>query len=643
MASSQERLAVGIDLGTTHCALCVAKPDARAAHPEVYALPIPQLVSRGAIEARSLLPSFHYFGHASDGALPLPWDAEREFAVGEYARTRASEAPGRVIASAKSWLSQPHVERRSAILPPHAPEEIGKISPVEVSRRYLKHLSEAWAHVAADAAAAAGEPSALLALLRQEPTLLEQEVVLTVPASFDAAARELTSDAAAQAGLRHLTLLEEPQAALYAWIESNGEAWREHLKPGDIIIVVDIGGGTTDFSAIVALEQAGNLELHRVAVGDHILLGGDNMDLALAYAVRAKLGDAGKRLDAFQMSSLTQVCRVAKERLLSDESLERVPISIASRGSNLFASTLSSELTQSEVRQVLLEGFFPNVGVEARPQLRSRSGLTRVGLAYASDPAVTKHLADFLGRQANALEALGDAGAVAEGRILRPNKLLFNGGVLKAPAIRERILSTLNAWLAEEGAAPVEVLPGDDPDLAVARGAAYYGQVRRGRGLRIRGGTARAYYVGVESPMPAVPGFEPPLEALCVAPFGMEEGSSQNVEDQQLWVVVGEPVRFRFFGSSQRRSDHAGEVIGPWDEAGLAELSPIEITLPTEGRAAGDVVSVRLRSSITEVGTLLLEAVPLEAKFPEESWKVELGVRAELEGVSDSEPAASHD
>lgn len=641
MASSQERLTVGVDLGTTHCALCVGRPDGDARHPEVHTLPIPQLVSRGAVEARSLLPSFHYFAHSSDGPLGLPWAQERDFAVGEYARARAGEAPGRVIASAKSWLSQSHVERRAAILPPHAPEEIQKISPVEASRRYLAHMGEAWTQVASETPPS--ELAALHELLREQPSLSEQEVVLTVPASFDAAARELTSEAAAQAGLRQLTLLEEPQAALYAWIESNGEDWRQHLAPGDVILVVDIGGGTTDFSAIVAREQAGSLELHRVAVGDHILLGGDNMDLALAYAVRTKLGDAGKRLDAFQMSSLTHACRVAKERLLSDESLERVPISIASRGANLFASTLSSELTRSEVQQVLVEGFFPSVGMDVRPQLRSRSGLTRVGLAYASDPAVTKHLADFLRRQANALEALGEGASEASPSLLRPNKLLFNGGVLKALPIRERIVATLNAWLAQVGAPAVQVLPGDDPDLAVARGAAYYGQVRRGRGLRIRGGTARAYYVGVESPMPAVPGFEPPLEALCVAPFGMEEGSAQDVEEQELLVVVGEPVRFRFFGSSERRSDQAGELIGPWEQAGLAELSPIEITLPTKGRAAGDVVPVRLRASVTEVGTLLLEAVPLEPKFPDECWKVELGVRAELDAASEGEPAANHD
>jgi molecular chaperone DnaK (HSP70) len=605
--TSNHPITVGIDLGTTHCALCTADPNGDSS----AAFGVPQLVSRGTLESPSLLPSFLYFAHQSEGALPLPWDESRPFAVGEYARARATEAPGRVISSAKSWLSQANVDRRAPLLPLTAVEDITKISPVEVSRRYLEHLAQAWQHSAHG---------------KQWGTLADHDVVLTVPASFDAIARELTSEAARQAGITQLTLLEEPQAALYAWIAAAGENWRQSLAPGDVILVVDIGGGTTDFSAIEVRENDGNLELVRVAVGDHILLGGDNMDLALAYTVRAKLGDAGKKLDAYQMASLTYACRSAKEKLLSAHPPDAVPISIASKGANLFAKAIRSELTASEVHEVLLNGFFPVVAGTERPLNRARSGLSKVGLDYASDAAVTKHLAAFLGRQAGATQN-------NTGSLLRVNKVLFNGGVLKAHAIRTRIVDTLNQWLTADGAAQATVLPGDDPDLAVARGAAYFGQVRRGKGLRIRGGTARAYYVGVESPMPAVPGFEPPMEALCVAPFGMEEGSQHELSNEELLVRVGEPVRFRFFGSSTRREDDVGvhleNVEVSVDDGELAELPPIELTLAAAERMSGDVVPVYLRSSITEVGTLLLEAIPFAAAKEGERWKVEFGVREE--------------
>jgi molecular chaperone DnaK (HSP70) len=598
------RLAVGIDLGTTHTALATLSLAAEDARTQVFE--VPQLVARGALEARALLPSFVYFAHASEGALSLPWDEGRAFAIGEYARTRGAEAAARVIASAKSWLSHAGIDRRAAHLPLGAPEDVEKISPVEASFRYLDHLVEAYR------AAGRGE-------------LGENEIVLTVPASFDAAARDLTVEAAAAAGLDNVTLLEEPQAALYAWLESAGDTWRQHLAPGDLVLVIDLGGGTTDFSVIAAVEREGALELHRVAVGDHILQGGDNMDLALAYAAREKLSAAGQELDRFQLSSLTHACRVAKEKLLSDASLAAAPIVVPGRGSQLLGSSLRTELTRGEVVTLLVDGFFPVTAASTFPVVRPRTGLSQLGLPYAADPAVTKHLAQFLARQARASE--GQAGAPAAGKLLRPTAVLFNGGVVKAPALRERLLSTLNQWLAEDGAPPVRVLPGEDPDLAVARGAAYYGRARHGRGLRIRGGTARAYYVGIESPMPAVPGFEAPVSALCVAPFGMEEGTSAALPPQELGVIVGEPLSFRFFGSSVRRSDPAGALLERWAPGELEELSPIELTLPAEGRSPGDFVPIRLQASVTPVGTLQLDARPLEPREPDERWKLELSVR----------------
>ncbi|MGK4000508.1 Hsp70 family protein [Sorangium sp. So ce1024] len=622
------RYIVGIDLGTTHCALSYARIPEEGADPRLTpsaeVLAVPQLVAQGALEARPLLPSFMYIPHESEGAQALPWDAERRFVVGEHARARGVDAPARLISSAKSWLCHPGIDRRGPTLPVGAPEDIEKISPVEASWRYLEHLTEAWDH--------------LFAKDDPELALAKQEIVITVPASFDAAARELTVEAASAAGFEDLTLLEEPQAAVYAWIDAAGEAWRKHLQPGDVLLVVDVGGGTTDFSAIAAVPRDdGSLELVRVAVGDHILLGGDNMDLALAHVVKAKLAAEGKELDRWQMTSLTHAARVAKERLLGDPSMNEAPIVIAGRGSKLLGASIRTELTRDEITRTLVDGFFPEVPSSARPATRARAGLTQLGLPYAQDPAITRHLAAFLGRQAGAtakLEGFVPKGAAGDehGRapqLLHPTAVLFNGGVMKSAALRERLVATLGAWLEEDGAPRPRVLPIDDLDLAVARGAAAYGLARRGRGLRIRGGTARAYYVGIEGAVPAVPGLEPPITALCLAPFGMEEGTEATLPPQEFGVVVGEPVRFRFFSSSVRRDDQAGTELEDWKPGELEELSPIEVTLPAEGRREGDMVPVRLRASVTEVGTLLLEAIPREAQKPNERWRIELSVRSE--------------
>jgi molecular chaperone DnaK (HSP70) len=613
---SSARYVVGIDLGTTHSALAYAKipadGDESAARAEV--LSIPQLVAKGTVEARELLPSFFYVAHESEGPQVLPWDAERKYVVGEYARARGVDAPARVIASAKSWLCHPAVDRRGAILPAGAPEDVERISPVEASWRFLEHISEAWDHVVAK-----GD---------LELALAKQSVVLTVPASFDASARELTTEAAFAAGLEDLTLLEEPQAAFYAWLAARGDAWRKDVGAGDVVLVVDVGGGTTDFSVIAAKDEGGSLALERVAVGDHILLGGDNMDLLLAHIVEQKMiteAEAAGRtleLDRWQKVALQHAARAAKEKLLSDGKAKSAPIAIAGKGSKLVGSTLRAEVTRDEVTQAIVDGFFPVVGKDARPAVRTRAALTALGLPYAQDPAVTKHLAALLARHA---EALGKGG-----KMLRPTRILFNGGVMKSGVLRERVASCVDAWLEEEGAQRAKVLEGGDLDLAVARGAAAYGLARRGRGIRIRGGTARAYYVGIEGAVPAVPGMEPPVTAVCVAPFGMEEGTSAELPGQELGVVVGEKVHFRFFGSSVRRKDPPGAALERW-KGELEELPPIEVDLPAEGRAPGEVVPVKLRSSVTEVGTLLLEAVPLAPKKKDERWKVELSVRSPSE------------
>ncbi|WP_119155142.1 Hsp70 family protein [Caldimonas tepidiphila] len=612
---NESRYAIGVDLGTTHSAVSwvdLAASDGEKTQHGV--LPIPQLTGPGAVEQPPLLPSFLYLPHADElapGELSLPWGGA-DYAVGEMARSRGATTPIRLVSSAKSWLCHPGVDRRAAILPPGSPAEVPHVSPLEASIRYLDHLRRAWDHAHPDA------------------PLRAQNVTVTIPASFDPAARELTAEAAKAAGYEQLTLLEEPQAALYSWIQNSGGAWRKEVRPGDIILVVDVGGGTSDFSLIAVHEREGNLELHRVAVGEHILLGGDNMDLALAHVVARKLAANGTQLDPTQMRALTYACRAGKEALLADANAGTWPIVVASRGSRLIGGSIRTELTREEVTATILEGFFPQVDATARPVTRTRAGLTQLGLPYAQDAAVTRHLAAFLGRQVGALAELeGFAGAQhANASFLHPTAVLFNGGVFKSSLLAERTMATLNGWLAAEGAAPARALAGADLDLAVARGAAYYGHVRRGRGVRIRGGTAQSYYVAIESAMPAVPGLEPPIQALCVAPFGMEEGSDAPLPEQEFGLVVGEPVHFRFFGSSVRRQDQVGTVLDFWTPEELQELEEIQATLPAEGRQPGEVVPVKLHAKVTEAGTLELEALPQSgAAGGGERWKVEFDVR----------------
>ncbi|MEX1366530.1 MAG: Hsp70 family protein [Nannocystaceae bacterium] len=588
--------AVGIDLGTTNCALSFTTSAERPPEP----LPIPQVLAPGEVGPRSLMPSFLYFpaeGQFPPGSLALAWYPAARDVVGSFARSQGATTPGRLVSSAKSWLSHAGVDRRGEILPWQAPEGVPKVSPLEASARYLAHLRAAWE------------------LAHPDDPLDDQEVVLTVPASFDAVARELTLEAAQLAGFEEPPrLLEEPQAALYSWVAQRGPAWRDDVSVGDVILVVDIGGGTTDFSLIAVGEHEGTLELTRVAVGDHILLGGDNMDLALAYTVRAMLEQEGKELDDWQMRALTHGCRAAKETLLGDDPPPSVPLVIPGRGSRLIGGTLRTELTREQLHAVLLDGFFPQVPIDARPQTPRRVGLTTLGLPYPADAAITRHLAAFLSRGAQ-----GEADG-----FVRPTAVLFNGGVTRSPLVRDRIVERLGAWLAEHGAAAPTVLQGIDAELAVSRGAAYYAWVRREGGVRIRGGTAQAYYVGIERAELAVPGIPPRVDAVCVAPFGMEEGTEVSL-DQAFGLVLGEPVSFRFFGSSTRRDDTVGTTTTP---PKLTELSPIETTLDGP---PGQIVQVQLVARVTEVGTLELAAVETEAQAGSEarSWKLSFDVRGQ--------------
>ena len=604
---------IGIDLGTTNSA--VSYLDLNADQPrgrKQIMLAIPQVTAVGTVEEKTLLPSFLYLPSAQEfpaASFGLPWDGGRsDVVVGEFARAHGGKVPMRLVSSAKSWLCHAGVDRLSAILPWQAPADVPRVSPLEASVHYLCHMREAWDQRFADAA------------------LAEQDVVLTVPASFDAAARDLTLKAAQQAGLPHATLLEEPQAALYAWCEAMGESFRKHVYPGDVILVVDVGGGTTDFSLIAVTEQDGEVQLTRVAVGDHILLGGDNMDLALAHPIGQRLAADGRKLDAWQFNALTFACRQAKEELFNKPKLKKAALVIPGRGSALVGGTLKAELTREELTHVLTDGFFPATPVAEAPQVTRRTGLAQLALPYAPDPAVTRHLAAFLTRQARALATARDAPVQVTGQaFVHPTAVLFNGGVFKAKALKERAIEVLNAWLAADGGQPIRELAGAELNLACARGAAYYGWARQGHGLRIRGGTARAYYVGVEIAAPAVPGREPPVKALCVAPFGMEEGTQADVPPHEFGLVVGEPTRFRFFASSVRRDDGVGTMLD--DVAGndeLEEVAPIETTLPMQKGDESKLVPVNLQAAVTAIGTLELRCLE---KGGAGRWKLELNVR----------------
>ena len=613
---------VGIDLGTTNSALAstpvVESPDPQA-KPVITTMVVPQIVQPGEVGEQALLPSFLYLPQAGEqpaGALALPWDAKRDFAVGVFARNMGAKVPGRLVSSAKSWLCHSGVDRKAAILPWQPPATPGgstpatqkMISPVDASTRYLEHLEESWNHAHG----------------KKGPKLQEQDIVLTVPASFDAVARQLTVEAAQAAGLENITLLEEPQAAFYAWIEAHQENWRELVKVGDVILVCDVGGGTSDLSLISITEEKGKLTLNRMAVGDHILLGGDNMDLALAHHLQEKLKVKGHKIDGGQLVALNHACRAAKETLLADPKQATQTVTVLGRGSKLVGGSMMTELTKEDIQQVILEGFFPLVPYSAELHRGLSFGLQEMGLPYASDPVITKHLAQFLRNHSEAIKTHYEK--TGQPVSLLPTAVLCNGGVFKARLFEQRLMDQLNQWAKELKASTLRRLEGTDLDQAVARGAAYFGLVQKGKGVRIRGGIAMTYYVGIASARPAVPGRLPPIRALCVAPMGMEEGTSTTVPGLEFGLVVGEPVSFRFLGSNTRR-DAIGTLVDDWEES-MQELSPIEMQLKAEPTKKGTVMSgsvpVKLETAVTSIGTLELWCVSRDGK---QRWKLEFNVR----------------
>lgn len=610
---------IGIDLGTTNSAVAYVRLTQDGLPSEdrtVRFMKIPQLVAAGEIDRRPVLPSFLYIPGSYDlppESTALPWDPERKDVVGEFAREQGALVPGRLVSSAKSWLAHGGVDRTSPILPWGEASVEKKISPVEASARYLLHMRESWNHS--------------MARGREEYALENQLVVITVPASFDEVARELTVSAAKQAGIGRFVLLEEPLAAFYAWISRHETDWQGSMKAGQIILVCDVGGGTTDFTIVAVCEGEKGLRFDRLAVGDHLILGGDNMDHALGRFLEKRLMGQPGKLDTRRWRQLSHQCRKAKEVLLNDQARERsLDITIVGSGGKLIGSTLKTTVTRDEVRELVMDGFFPMVSIDEVPQGERRRGLTEWGLPYAQDPAVTRHMSDFWKRFQDLLQKETGRDCPV------PDYLLFNGGALGPAPIRKRLREVVKGWfqdIAGPDWAP-KALDNPHPELAVAIGAAYYGLVRAGEGIRIGAGSPRSYYVEV------VAGDKKSREdsraAVCLVPRGSEEGFETQLLNPAFDVLANQPVSFQLFSSSTRLGDRLGDVV-ELNEEEISIIPPIRTVLRYGKKAGAVSLPVQLAVRLTEVGTL---EVWCESRQTPHRWRLQFDVRQEV----DSSPAA---
>lgn len=598
------RFLIGIDLGTTNTVVAYTdlSQDLGQAQPKIFE--IEQLVAPGEVAKKPLLPSFRY--HPAQGELApqdmlLPWSASRltgelpQVVIGEWARELGSKVDGRLVSSAKSWLSHSQVDRGAAILPWATAEGIDKVSPVLASASYLNHVKQAWNHE------------------HPNDPLETQELVVTVPASFDEAARSLTVAAANLAGLNNIMLLEEPQAVCYDWYRQNQHRANELLENVKLLLVCDVGGGTTDLSLIRVGMHNDELALTRIGVGDHLMLGGDNVDLALAHIAEQRIVQGGKPLNAASLSQLIQQTRKAKELLLSDHAPNSAKVTVLGSGARLIGGAKSCELRRDEVREIALDGFFPCSEFSESPNKR-RSAIVEFGLPYATDPAVSKHIAAFLSRHDVACrEALLLADDKAQSAV--PDAVLFNGGVFNSPTLSERALAVLEQWRQQ----PVTVLDNSHPDLAVAYGAVAYGLARRGAQLKIGGGSARSYFLLLDDSGEDQRG-------VCLMPKGTEEGQDVHLTGRRFSLRLGQPVRFHLVSSSNDTESIAGELYDI-DSEQMVILPPLVAVLEAE-QGAKNEVEVELVVSLTEVGTLKIECVALSDA--QQRWDVEFQLRKEL-------------
>lgn len=604
------RYVVGIDLGTTNCAL--AYVDTHAASGRIQSFPIPQLVDAGEVAKLETLPSFLYLpatGEFNETSLKLPWKgAGLHGFVGTWAREHGVLTSGRLVSSAKSWLCHTQVDRTARLLPWQGAADVQPVSPVEAAAAYLRHLRSAWDHVHSDS------------------PLAEQDLVLTLPASFDEIARELTIEAAKLAGLQRVVLIEEPQAAFYDWIDRHKDDWQQIVQPGQVVLVCDVGGGTSDFTLIHARPDSADpskVTFHRIAVGEHLILGGDNLDLALAKHLEAKLSKSTP-LPPRSWDVLLRRCRRVKEMLLTVDAPESVGIHLPGSGSKLMQGGLQVEALKSEVETLLLDGFFPEVAPNERA-VEGVSGFREFGLPYASDPRITVYLAHFLRQAAEGQSAIAPDSAT---KMLRPDWLVFNGGVFSSPQIRQRVVRVLEQWFGcpttdwrnteqqkqEAQHWKLGILEHDRLDQAVARGAAYFGLVRRGIGVRIAAGLARSYYVGLAGV---------PVRAVCLVPAGTEPGSEIVLDQHPFHLTVSTPVEFPIFVSSVRLNDESGTVIEV-DPQQLRALVPIRTVLKSRDAASGATIPIELIAKLTEIGTLELSCREVST---DRHWRLQFDVR----------------
>jgi molecular chaperone DnaK (HSP70) len=605
--TSDHQFIVGIDLGTTNSAVSYVdlktlpeKIPPGGKQKLIRHFRVPQLTGLGEVTQLPVLPSFLYIPGEYDiarDAIVLPWSAEPEHVVGALARDHGAKVPARLVSSAKSWLCHGSVDRQARILPWGAGSDIAKVSPVQATAAYLSHIRQAWNRGKGD---------------DDEAYLENQLIIITVPASFDEVARDLTLSAATLAGLRHVTLLEEPLAAFYAWLIRHEHHWRDLVQPGELILVCDVGGGTSDFTLIILRETEGSPRFERIAVGDHLILGGDNIDLALARHVEHRFSGKTTAMGGDRWKSLCHQCRQAKETLL-DGRAESVTITLMGKGGRLIAGTLAANLNRKDVETVLTEGFFPVVAPGTTRARQDRKGITELGLPYEPEPAVTKHLCWFMEQHRDDVARLLDRPHGA------PEHILFNGGSLKPPVIQERIREALRHWHGQSDETRPRVLDNPHPDLAVALGAAYYGLVKSGLGVRVGSGSPRAYYLGVGT-ADAVKGG--PEKAICLVERGLDEGSSIELKDRDFTVMTNQPVQFDVFSSSFRSGDRAGDLVGIDDT--LTAMPPVQTVIEFGKKGQQSELPVQLEAAYTEMGSLSLWCT---SRATDHRWQLQFQLR----------------
>jgi len=583
---------VGIDLGTTHTV--VAYADSNDPNKQIHLFEVQQLLAPGEVGERPLLPSVRYHpaqGELSDDAGFL---AQEDGAVlGEAARVLGAKSQGRLVTSAKSWLSHTSVDHAAPILPWGSDESVFKVSPLEASASYLRHVRTVWEQ-----------------RFPQTP-LAQQDLVITVPASFDESARSLTLEAAKIAGLNDVRLLEEPQAVCYDWLRRHAGRIRESLAGSRLLLVCDVGGGTTDLTLIKIEYGEGEPKLTRIGVGDHLMLGGDNIDLALAHLAESRLRVGDKKLSTADLSQLLEQCRIAKEQLLADAGPEHVNVTLLGGGSKLIGGTRSTSLSKEEVVEIALDGFLPLSGLQDLPD-KKRSGVVEFGLPYAAEPAISKHIAAFLQLHAQAAKSALDSDAIV------PDALLLNGGVFRSQTMVQRITALVAKW--REGQNPL-VLDNRHPELAVAYGAVSYGMARKDKKLKIGGGAARSYFLLVDTVTGTSSGKDPVKRGVCILPKGSEEGHEVLLTDRRFALRVGQPVRFHLLSSSGDGEYQPGDLV-ELDEDRFHSLPPLAVAFEGDQRTE---VAVQLLATHTEIGTLRLQCVAVDDTT--QRWDVEFQIR----------------